>query len=92
MKLQDRFWEMIQVNLDSHLACSSSQFSASLVDCSAMSELFPLAQGEAVQALHHYLVLQDLSGLLEAEVPRQSEESVEMAAAEMAKRHHPVVG
>ena len=35
--------------------------------------LFPLAQGEAVQALHHYLLL------LEVKVPQQSEESVEMA-------------
>ena len=60
-----------------------------LVDCSALGELLPLAQGEAVPALHHYLLLQGTSGLLEVKVPRQSEESVEMAAAETAKRHHP---
>ena len=62
----------LQVCLDSHLvsssSSSSSQFSASLVHCSALGE--PLAQGEAVQALHHYLVLQGSSGLLEVKVPR----------------------
>ena len=86
MKMQVHFWETIQVDLDSHLASSSSssQFSASLMDCAALDELFPLAQGEAVQALHHYLLLQGSSGLLEVKVPRQSEESVEMAAAETA--------
>ena len=50
MKLQVRFWEMMQVNLDSHLVSSSSQFPASLMDCSALGGLLPLAQGEAVQA------------------------------------------
>ena len=42
--------------------------------CSVMGELFPLAQGEAVQAVHHYLLLQGSSGLLEVKVPRQLEE------------------
>ena len=59
------------------------------MDCPALDELFPLAQGEAVEALHPFLLLQGSSGSLEVKVPRQSEESVEMAAAETAKRHPP---
>ena len=46
------------MNLDSHLVSSSSQFSASLMDCPALDQLFPLAQGEAVRALHRYLRLE----------------------------------
>ena len=82
------------MNLDSHLvssSSSSSQFSASLMDCPALDKLFPLAQGEAVQALHPYLLLPGSSGSLEVKVPRESEQSVEMAAAETAKKHHPPV-
>ena len=60
------------MNLDSGLVSSSSQFSAALMDCPALDELFPLAQGEAVQAIDHHLLLQGLSGLLEVKVPRQT--------------------
>ena len=44
--------------------------------------LFPLAQGEVVQALHSYFLLQGSSGSLEVKVPRQSEESLAMPAVD----------
>ena len=88
MKMQVHFWENAQVTHHCHLASSSSsQFSASWMDC----QLFLLAQVSAVQDLHHGLLLRDSSKLQAAKVPRQSEELVEMIATVTAKRHHPPV-
>ena len=56
MKMQDHVWENAQVTHHCHLASSSSQSSASLMDC----RLFIIAQVLAVQDLHLVLVLRDL--------------------------------
>ena len=68
MKLPVHSWEMTQANLrrlDSHLASSSSFLSsASWMNCSAHDvQLFLLAQGWAVQALHHRFLLRGSSEL-----------------------------
>ena len=89
MKMQVHFWENAQVTHHCHLASSSSssQFSASWMDC----QLFLLAQLSAVQDLHHGLLLRDSLDSQVAKVPRQSEELVGMIATVTAKRHHPPV-
>ena len=69
------------------LASSSSQFSASWMDC----QLFLLAQVFAVQDLHHGLLLRDSLESQVVKVPRQSEELAEMIATVTAKKHHPPV-
>ena len=92
MKMQVHFWENAQVTHHCHLASSSSsQFSASWMDCPARVQLFRLAQVLAVQDLHHGLLLRDSLELQVAKVPRQSEELVEKIATVTAKRHHPPV-
>ena len=75
MKMQDHVWENARVTHHFHLASSSSQSSASLMDC----QLFLLAQVLAV--LESQVV----------RVPRPSEELAEMIATVTAKRHHPPV-
>ena len=75
MKMQVHFWENAQVTHHCHLASSSSsssQFSASWMDCPARVQLFLLAKVLAVQDL----LLRDLSKLQVAKVPRQSDELV----------------
>ena len=85
--MQVHFWENAQVTHHCHLASSSSQFSASWMDC----QLFLLAQVSAVQDLHHGLLLRGSLESQVARVPRQSEELVEMIATVTAKRHYPPV-
>ena len=87
--MQVHFWGSAQVTDHCHLASSSSQFSASWMDCPARVQLFLLAQVLAVQDLHHGLLLRDSLELQAAKVPQQSEELVEMIAAVTAKRHPP---
>ena len=76
MKMQVHFWENAQVTHHCHLASSSSQSSASWMDCQVL----------AVQDLHRDLLESQV-----VKVPRQSEELAEMIATVTAKRHRPPV-